>query len=304
MDPALGQRKAPREKYNFHESPPYFTVDADFFKVYDAEFIEGRGFKEGDWKKSVILNETAFKLTGWNSIEGKVLKGIPTPDQSFGRGNPEDIKNNSLRVVGVIKDMNVEKLNRPVSPTVFECSDHFGVTYLTCRVLPGDYPSVINDIKKVWHELCPGFSFEYQFYDNWLDTLYKEEQHTAYVIRVFAILSIIITCLGTFGIIHFVTRQRIKEVGIRKVNGAKIHEVVKILNWEIIKWIVVAFIISIPIAYFTMNKWLENFAYKISLSWWVFVLAGFLTLGIAIITVSWQSWRAASKNPVDALRYE
>jgi putative ABC transport system permease protein len=292
-----------REKYNYQGNTPCFTVDADFFKVYNAQFLQGRGFEPEDWEKAVIMNESAFKLTGWETIEGKELRGIPTPDQAFG-GDPKAAENNTLKVVGVIKDMNVEKLNQPVAPTIFECSDHFGVSYLTCRVLPGNYANVINDIKNVWDETCPGFSFNYQFYDEWIDSLYKEEQHTAYIIRVFAILSIILTCLGTFGIIHFVTRQRVKEVGIRKVNGAKIYEVVKILNWEIVKWIAFAFVLAVPLSWFIMNMYLKGFAYKTALSWWIFALAGLLALGIALLTVSWQSWRAATRNPVEALRYE
>nr|WP_320023751.1 FtsX-like permease family protein [uncultured Draconibacterium sp.] len=290
-----------REKYNYQGNLPYFTVDADFFKVYDAEFLQGRAFEPQDWGKAVIMNESAFKLTGWESIEGKEVKGIPK--QAFG-ADPEETKNNSLKVVGVIKDMNVEKLDQPVAPTIFECSDHFGVSFLTCRVLPGNYTKVISDMKNVWDEACPGYSFNYQFYDNWIDSLYKAEQHTAYIIRIFAILSIILTCLGTFGIIHFITRQRVKEVGIRKVNGAKIYEVVKILNWEIVKWITFAFVLALPLSWFIMNKYLEEFAYKTSLSWWIFALAGVLALGIALLTVSWQSWRAATRNPVEALRYE
>ena len=198
----------------------------------------------------------------------------------------------------------MEKLNQPVAPTIFECSDHFGVNYLTCRVIPGDYPDVINDLKNIWNEVCPGFMFNYQFYDNWIDSLYKEEQHTAYIIRIFALLSIILTCLGTFGIIHFLTRRRIKEIGIRKINGAKIHEIVKNLIWEIVKWITFAFILAVPLSWFTMNQYLKEFAYKTCLSWWIFALAGLLALGIAILTVLFQSWKAAIKNPVESLRYE
>lgn len=288
-------------KYNYEGNLPYFTVDADFFNVYDAEFIHGRNFEEGDWEKAVIMNESAFKLTGWESIEDKTLKGIPK--QLFG-GDPEVTKNNSLKVVGVVKDMNVEKLNQPVAPTIFECSDHFGVSFLTCRVMPGNYAKVITDMENIWNEVNPGFTFNYQFYDTWLDSLYKEEQHTAYIIRVFAILSIILTCLGTFGIIHFVTRQRVKEVGIRKVNGAKIYEVIKILNWEIVKWIGLAFVLAVPVSWIIMNRYLKEFAYKTELSWWIFGLAGITALGIALLTVSWQSYRAATQNPVESLRYE
>jgi putative ABC transport system permease protein len=290
-------------KYGYNGNVPGFTVDPDFFKVYDAEFLQGRGFEERDWKKSVIINESAFRFTGWKSIEGKAVRGIPTPEQAFG-GNPAEIAKNSLDVVGVIKDINVEKLNQPVAPTIFVCSDDFGVSFLTCRILPGDYPGVINNIKKIWNEICPQFVFDYQFYNEWLDTLYKSEMHSAYIIRLFAIFSIIISCLGTFGIIHFISSQKTKEIGVRKIHGAKIVDIIRILSWSILKWIVIAYLIAIPLSYIIMKNYLQGFAYKIALSWWIFAIAGIIAMGIALLTVSWQSWRAATRNPVEALRYE
>ena len=293
-----------REKYGYNGNLPYFTVDPDFFKVYDVEFIKGRDFVEGDWGKSVIINESAFKLTGWETIEGKVLKGIPTPEQAFGKASESDIEKNSLNIVGVIKDINVERLNQPVSPAIFECSDHFGVSFLTCRILPGDYSGVINYMKKTWCEVCPEFVFEYQFYDEWLDSLYKTEIHSAYIIRVFAILSIILTCLGTFGIIHFISSRKTKEIGLRKVHGARIIDILRILTWSVVKWIVIAYIIAVPLSYFIMARYLRDFAFKTALSWWIFVLSGFIALVIALLTVIWQSRRAATRNPVEALRYE
>jgi len=292
------------ENNNYEGSLPYFTVDPDFFKVYDAEFIQGRGFRESDWKKSVVINESAYKLTGWETIEGKVLTGIPTPEQAFGAASAEEIEKNSLNVVGVIRDINVEKLNQPVAPTVFECSDHFGVSYLTCRVLPGDYPGVIDNIKKIWNEVCPDFVFEFQFYDDWLNTLYENERQAKFIIKVFALFSILLSCLGTFGVIHFISRQKIKEIGVRKVHGAKISDIIRILSWNIVKWIVIAYLIAVPLSYFIMTKYLNGFAYKTKLSWWIFVLAGLVALAIALLTISWQSLHAATRNPVEALRYE
>jgi putative ABC transport system permease protein len=116
--------------------------------------------------------------------------------------------------------------------------------------------------------------------------------------------AIFIACLGIFGLLTYIMEMKVKEIGIRKVNGAKILEILKLVNLDLIKWVTVAFIIATPIAYYAMNKWLENFAYKTSLSWWIFAVAGILALGIALLTVSWQSWRAATRNPVEALRYE
>lgn len=291
-----------QKKYEYQGNTPYLTVDPDFFKVYNAEFIKGRGFEQSDWERSVVINETAFKLTGWESIDGKILEDIPSGNSNS--GSESDAKNTSLKVVGVIRDINVEKLNNKVAPTVFECSDHFGISYLTCSVLPGDYPQVIKDIQNVWNKTCPDFVFDYQFYDSWLDSLYKEERHATFIIRVFSILSIILSCLGTFGVIHFVSRQRVKEIGIRKVNGAKIIDIVRILNWNAIRWIFVAFIVATPLSYFIMSMYLRDYAYKTELSWWIFALAGLLALVIALLTVSWQSWKAATRNPVEALRYE
>ena len=118
------------------------------------------------------------------------------------------------------------------------------------------------------------------------------------------IIALVISCLGLYGLAsHFIT-NRTKEIGIRKVNGAKVSEVMTLLNKDFIKWVVIAFVIAAPIAWFAMNKWLENFAYKTNLSWWIFALAGMLAIGIALLTVSWQSWKAATRNPVEALRYE
>jgi len=159
-------------------------------------------------------------------------------------------------------------------------------------------------MEKVWKEICPETLFEYHFYDEWLDTLYKSEKHTTFIIRVFAIISIILSCLGTFGIIHFISRQKTKEIGIRKVHGAKIADIIRILNWSILRWIMIAYILAVPLSYFLMKKYLQGFAYKTTLSWWIFAIAGVLVLGIALLTVSWQSWRSATRNPVEALRYE
>jgi putative ABC transport system permease protein len=121
---------------------------------------------------------------------------------------------------------------------------------------------------------------------------------------MFTVIAILIACLGLFGLVSFASIQRRKEIGIRKVNGAKILEVITMLNKDLVKWVIIAFVIATPVAYYAMHKWLESFAYKTELSWWIFALAGLLALGIALLTVSWQSWKVATRNPVEALRYE
>jgi len=137
-----------------------------------------------------------------------------------------------------------------------------------------------------------------------INKFYTREQNQAKLISSFSLLAIVLSVMGLLGMVmNTVSRQR-KEIGIRKVNGAKVSEILSMLNKDFIKWVAIAFVVACPIAYYAMNKWLENFAYKTTLSWWIFALAGLLALGIALLTVSWQSWRAATRNPVEALRYE
>ena len=134
--------------------------------------------------------------------------------------------------------------------------------------------------------------------------MYDNVQRMGSIFRSFAFLAIIIACLGLLGLAEFATKQRIKEIGVRKVNGARIIAILALLNIDFVKWVGVAFVIACPVSWFAMHRWLENFAYKTSLSWWIFALSGGLAFGIALITVSWKSWRAASRNPVESLRYE
>jgi len=135
-------------------------------------------------------------------------------------------------------------------------------------------------------------------------SMYEKEEKLAGSITFFSLIAIVLTCMGILVQIFMICLNRVKEIGIRKINGARISEVMVMLNRDFVKWVAIAFVIATPIAWYVMNKWLENFAYKTELSWWIFALAGVLALGIALLTVSWQSWRAATRNPVEALRYE
>jgi putative ABC transport system permease protein len=159
-------------------------------------------------------------------------------------------------------------------------------------------------IKKKWQEILPGYPVKYQFYDDWFDSMYKSEEYFSRTISLFAILAVIISCIGILGLAIFSSERRTKEIGVRKINGARTTEVMIILNRDITMLLVIAFILATPIALYSMNKWLQSFAYRTALSWWIFALAGILAFGIALLTVSWQSWWAATRNPVEALRYE
>jgi len=159
-------------------------------------------------------------------------------------------------------------------------------------------------MKKTWETIYPTLPFSYL---NVRETYYKnyiEEQRLSKIIGIFAVLAIFLSLLGLFGLITFYLERRIKEIGVRKINGARVSEILTMLNKDFIRWILIAFVIACPVAGYGVYKWLQTFAYKTELSWWVFALAGLLITGIALLTVSWQSWRAAIRNPVDALRYE
>ena len=178
------------------------------------------------------------------------------------------------------------------------------ISHFTVRILPQNMPQTLQEIEKGFKEILPEYGFSFQFYDDYLDSMYQQEEKRADSIRIIAIIAILISCIGLIGLVEFSTKNRIKEIGVRKVNGAKISEVMALLNKDFIKWMGIAFVVACPIAYYAMHKWLESFAYKTTLSWWIFALAGLLAFGIALLTVSWQSWRAATRNPVEALRYK
>ena len=152
--------------------------------------------------------------------------------------------------------------------------------------------------------MCPAFAFEYSFLDETYDLQYKSERRFENLLFAFALMAVFIAGIGLFGLSIYSTERRTKEIGLRKVNGARTIEIILMLNRDFIKWVAIAYLIACPVAWYAMNKWLQNFAYRTELSWWIFALAGLIALGIALLTVSWQSWRAATRNPVEALRYE
>ena len=260
------------------------NVDTSFLKVFRIPVIMGRELRPSDFNKVCYINETAFKLTGWKSFFGEKYHG--------------------KEIIGIVKDFNFANMYNPIGPLVIPISSDMGISHLTVRVNPGNLQRVINTLKATWKEVCPGHELKYQFYDEWLNSMYKGEERLVSSIRLSAILAILISCLGILGLAEYTIKRRTKEIGLRKVNGATILNIIILLNTNFFKWVLIGFVIACPVTYFIMHKWLENFAYKTVLSWWIFALAGIIALGIALLTVSWQSWRAATRNPVEALRYE
>jgi putative ABC transport system permease protein len=269
------------------------AVDENFTKVFGVDIVDGRFFSEKyiTDNNSFIINETAMKRFGWKNIDGKFMKLY--------------FEGENYPVVGVMKDIHATTLKEPIPAMIYR----FGIKnnfpgYITFRILPQYETQTIALLKKTWETIFPSESFSYL---NVRETYYKnyvEEQRLSKIIGIFAVLAVFLSLLGLFGLITFYFERRIKEIGIRKINGAKVSEILAFLNKDFVKWIVIAFIVACPISAYAVHKWLQSFAYKTELCWWVFALAGLLILGITLFTVSWQSWRAATRNPVEALRYE
>ena len=266
-------------------------VDKDFTETLQIEMIEGKDlakyFKATD-KLAYILNESAVKQIGWSTAMGREFS-------IYGQQDPGI-------VVGVAKDFHFRSLHHEIAPcamVVFE-----GGSQISLRINSENLSNTMDLIKNTWKKLAPNLIFEYYFLDEDFDKLYKSETTASQVIGYFTVLSIFIACLGLFGLASFIADQRTKEIGIRKVNGASISSIIMLLSKDFTKWIVVAFIIACPIAWYTMNKWLQDFAYRININWWIFIASGALALAIALFTVGYQAIKVAKANPVESLRYE
>ena len=269
------------------------AVDQNFTNVFGVNVVAGRFFSDqyGNDNEAFIINETALKQFGWKDLDGKFLK------LSF--------EASKYPVIGVMKDIHPTTLKEPIPPMIYRygLQNNFPA-YITFRILPQYENQTIALMKKNWEAIFPDTPFTYL---NVKETYYKnyiEEQRLSKIIGIFALLAVSLSLLGLFGLITFYSERRIKEIGIRKINGARISEILTMLNKDFLKWIAIAFLIACPFAWFAVHKWLESFAYKTTLSWWIFFLAGLMVSGIALLTISWQSWRAATRNPVEALRYE
>ncbi len=269
------------------------SVAPNFFDFFGIKIKKGNGFTENSEGNRDLIFNTATVLK-YNFVDQQGMRLPLSSDQNKGR------------VIGEVENFNFESMHVPIRPIGFMSSgEDDEVAYLKLNTnTTENLHYTIESIQKVWNKLSPNFPFDYKFLNDSWDALYKKENQFQKVLSYTTIISLFLSCLGLIGLTFYIIENRIKEIGIRKINGATISEVMILLNKDFIKWIAIAFVIATPIAYYAMNKWLENFAYKTELSWWIFALAGLLALGIALVTVSWQSWRAASRNPVEALRYE
>jgi putative ABC transport system permease protein len=280
-----------------------FWADENFAEAYKLEVIKGRFLQMNyedyweEWKKDrtndkekknqislpVVINETAEKQLNFDDPIGKRL------------GN--------FVIVGVVKDFHFRPLQHSIEPLILT-NDPQNIMSVNIRIAPENRAETLKFIGDTYRKHRDDRTFSYQFFDDMLQEKYRAENYLRNLTFLFATLAILIAMLGILGMSVFSITKRTKEIGIRKVNGARISEILAMLNKDFVKWVLIAFVIATPIAWYVMNRWLENFAYKTTLSWWIFALAGMLALGVALLTVSWQSWRAATRNPVEALRYE
>ncbi|MEJ2636783.1 MAG: hypothetical protein P8184_16015, partial [Calditrichia bacterium] len=209
----------------------------------------------------------------------------------------------NYRIIGVIKDFNFSSLHSKIGPLAIYF-DPREIQYLLIKLAPGNLSASVKSIESDWSRIAPGFPFEFNFLDDQINKMYLAEQQVGKVINSFSFLALFIACLGLFGLASFTAEQRTKEIGIRKVLGASVPGTVMLLAKEFTRYVLYANLIAWPVAWYVMNRWLQNFAYRIDIGWWVFALAGGLALLIAILTVSAQAIKAALANPVESLRYE
>ncbi len=260
--------------------------------LFNLQVVEGRWFENGNRdEKNFVLNETAVKGMGIRE---------PVIGQVFGRNGVD-----TGQIIGVIKDYNFSSLYNKLGPMVIAFNGHEDMPMtLFAKITPGNIPKAMGAIAATWKQLIPDAPFAYQFMDQAFDNLYKDDLRISELVQLFSCISIIISALGLFGLATFVAEQKTKEIGIRKVLGASVTQITVMLSRDFVTLVLIAVVIASPIAYWVMSRWLQNFAYKISLSWWIFVSAGIVAVLIAVITISGQAIRAAVANPVTSLRSE
>ena len=266
------------------------SVDNDLFETMEIGMAEGRRFSEkfGNETEHIILNQAAVRAMDLQPpVTGQYIR-------FWGKNK---------QIVGVCEDFHFESLHELIRPLLIQYEPERTMNFVV-KIEGGKEREALAKIEKLYEEFNPGVLFEFQFMDSAYDALYKSEQQVATVSPYFAGLGILLSCLGLFGLSVFAAGQRIKEIGIRKVNGAKVSEILFMLNKDFIKWVLISCVFAFPVAWYVVHRWLESFAYRTALSWWIFALAGIMTIGVAVLTVSWQSWKAATRNPVEALRYE
>lgn len=269
-------------------------ADYDFASTYQLSLKQGRFYSHEfstDKTSAYVINETAAMMMG----PGAEL------------GNEISVWGKKGKVIGVVQDFHFSSLHHKVAPMIIipptEEQNAF-LRLLSIRLKPGNIPDAVDSIKKIWQQITPEIPFNFYFLDESLDVQYWAERQVATLLTFFSVLTIIVACLGLYGLTLYMTKTRIKEIGVRKTLGGSTNSIVILFSQDFIRWIIIANMLSWPAAYFIMNRWLQNFAYRIDITIWPFLLAGSAALLISFLTIGWQTIRAATANPVEALRYE
>lgn len=264
------------------------SVDFDFVKIFGIKMVDGSFYSEGRYKDTmqVVINKAFSDIIDLNPIVGQILD----------RGTP-------MKIIGVTENFNFKPLTLSVEPLVMYCNTP-STNFVFCKVNSAHLHQTLQKMEDIHNEINGNFPFEFHFLNDEYENLYKGEIRQGKVFNIFALLAILISCLGLFGLSSYMMTQRIKEIGIRKANGASVNNIMFLFTRYYIIWIGVAYVIAVPVSCFFAKQWLKDYAYHTVISTWIFLLAGALAILIAFLTVAWQSRKAARMNPVDALRYE
>lgn len=276
---------------------PYVETDEDYLDTMGMKIVAGRNFSREfpSDKKAVILNETLVKQIGWEDPLGKTVSMTDFNEK-------QEVILIPYTVIGVIRDFHFESLHQPIRGHIFMLGEDLSMVAIKIR--PDNIPQTLAAIEQAWQKMETGRPFDYSFLDETFDRLYRTEQRLGQIFIAFTLIAIIIAALGLFGLASFTVNQRTKEIGIRKILGASTPNVVLLLSKEFTRWVILANVVAWPLAYFAMNKWLQNFAYRIDIPIWVFIASGIAALFISLLTVSSKAIKAAVANPVNSLRYE
>jgi putative ABC transport system permease protein len=277
-------------------------VDEHFIPLYQIKMLAGRNFFAGDTAHAVIINETCAKMMGFQNPEKAVGKFLSTRGPDLGR------RQYPVPVIGVVADFNLQPLNRKISPLVIysipENENSYSIKLKTQGKDVGHFMDAMDNIEKVWKEVFPGQPFLYHFYDDAIADFYSKEQKTSQLVYLAMAIGVFISCIGLFALAALTAENRRKEIGIRKVLGANVSTIVTMLSKDFMKPVLIAILIASPIAGYLMNRWLQDYAYRIHTNWWIYALAAVVALFIAMITVSSRAIKVAMANPVESLRSE
>jgi ABC-type antimicrobial peptide transport system permease subunit len=286
-DPINWEGKQKNDHIGFNPA----SVGFDFIKLMNLKIAEGRDFSRSvpmDSTDAFMVNEEAIKEMGMKDPIGKWISAW----------------NKKGHIIAVLKDYHAQSLREPIRPVILDVKENEYFGMMMIRTKPGETKKALASLAKIYKDINPNYPFAYQFVDEEYQKLYASEMIISKLSVAFASLAILISCLGLLGLVMFSAEQRVKEIGIRKVLGASLNNIIVIFSKDFIQLIIIAFLIAAPVAWYLMDQWLQDFAYKVGVSWWIFLIAGASSLMVGLLTVSYQAIRSANANPVKSLRTE